>query len=281
LQNFPVLSGALLGASTGIAGSLNSLPNTTFIVDFYASAAADPSGSGEGQRYLGSTTVATDGSGNVSFSLFLAAATATGEVITATATDPNGNTSEFSAVVGTRAPATVQSVVINDGGVQRSMVTSLTVTFSGIVTIDSGAFEVRKQGGGLANLNLATSVVSGRTVVVVTFSGAGIVGGSLADGNYTLTILSNRVHDDLGFDLDGDANGTVGGNRVDAFFRFFGDSDGDRDVDVHDLVRFLSTLGKRRGDSHFLWYFDYDSDGNVGLEDAYQFALRLGRRLAP
>jgi hypothetical protein len=97
LQNYPVLTAAVPGASTSIAGTLNSLPNTTFTIDFYASAIADPSGYGEGQRYLGSVTVTTDGSGNASFSTTLTAATGMGEVIAATATDPGGNTSEFAA----------------------------------------------------------------------------------------------------------------------------------------------------------------------------------------
>jgi parallel beta-helix repeat protein len=99
LQNFPVLSVALAGASTRVSGNLNSAANATFNLDFYASAAADPSGFGEGARYLGSAIVNTDASGNVSFQVTLAAATTPGEVVTATATDLAGNTSEFSAAV--------------------------------------------------------------------------------------------------------------------------------------------------------------------------------------
>src|SRR5262249_54629378 len=100
LQNFPVLSGALsAGGSTKVAGTVNSLPNTTFTLDFYASAAADPSGFGEGERYLGSVQVTTDGSGTASFAFTLAATTTAGEVLTATATDPANNTSEFSQAV--------------------------------------------------------------------------------------------------------------------------------------------------------------------------------------
>ena len=79
-----------------MAGTLNSTANTTFTLDFYASAAADPSGFGEGARYLGSAVVTTDAGGNASFEVTLAAATTPGEVVTATATDPAGNTSEFS-----------------------------------------------------------------------------------------------------------------------------------------------------------------------------------------
>jgi titin len=101
LQNFPALTAAVPGATTQVSGTLNSTPNTTLTLDFYASSVPDPSGHGEGQRYLGSATVTTDGSGNATFSVTLAAASSQGEVISATATDPGGNTSEFSAVVST------------------------------------------------------------------------------------------------------------------------------------------------------------------------------------
>ena len=124
-----------IGEQTYIGGSLNSLPNATYTLDFYANAAADPSGYGEGQRYLGSTSVTTDAAGNASFSVTLPSATASGEWISATATDAGGNTSEFSldTLATTAAPVTVQSTVVNGAngaGIQRSMVKSLVVTFS-------------------------------------------------------------------------------------------------------------------------------------------------------
>ncbi len=97
LQNFPVLVTSLVGTSTQLTGTFNSQANAAYTLDFYASAAADPTGYGEGQRYLGSSTVTTDGSGNASFNLTLAAATVANEQLTATATDAAGNTSEFSA----------------------------------------------------------------------------------------------------------------------------------------------------------------------------------------
>jgi len=98
LQNFPVLGLASLnGSNLNLRGSLSSIPNMTFRLEFFANTLADPSGFGEGERYLGSTTVITDGTGNVSFDVSLAAPSSAGELITATATDPAGNTSEFSA----------------------------------------------------------------------------------------------------------------------------------------------------------------------------------------
>jgi len=96
-QNSPVLSSVASDAiSTVIQGGLDSLPTTTFSIEFFSSPSCDPSGYGEGQRFLGSTTVTTDGSCNAAFNVTFPVNTA-GQVITATATDPAGNTSEFSA----------------------------------------------------------------------------------------------------------------------------------------------------------------------------------------
>jgi parallel beta-helix repeat protein len=99
LQNFPVITSASTnGGSTTIQASLNSAPNTIFIIDLYHSAAADGSGYGEGEVYLGSRTVITDDAGNTSFTATFSPAIAIGRFITATATESN-NTSEFSSAV--------------------------------------------------------------------------------------------------------------------------------------------------------------------------------------
>ncbi|MBI5383588.1 MAG: HYR domain-containing protein, partial [Verrucomicrobia bacterium] len=98
LQNFPVLTSVSASASTTtIEGTLNSTLSTVFTLDFYANSACDPSSYGEGERYLGSATVTTDDSGNSSFRVVLPVGVPVGWTITATATDPDGNTSEFSA----------------------------------------------------------------------------------------------------------------------------------------------------------------------------------------
>ncbi len=96
LQNFPVISRVESGATTRVVGSFNGAPSTTLTLDFYANSAADPSGFGEGQRWLGSAQVTTDTAGDADFNVLLAATTVSGEVITATATAPDGSTSEFS-----------------------------------------------------------------------------------------------------------------------------------------------------------------------------------------
>src|SRR2546427_13100121 len=97
-QNLPVNTlGAADSTPTSIPGTLNSTANTQFRIEFFANAACDPSGNGQGQTFLGFTNATTDASCNASFSLSIPNSVVTGPIITATATDSNNNTSEFSA----------------------------------------------------------------------------------------------------------------------------------------------------------------------------------------
>ena len=97
-QNFPILQTVTTGASTHIVGKFNSTPSTTFDLDFYANPACSrfPREFLQGETYLGFSQVTTDGSGNAAIDVTLPAATEAGARISATATDPAGNTSEFS-----------------------------------------------------------------------------------------------------------------------------------------------------------------------------------------
>ena len=101
LQNFPVLrsifSDGKASGTTIISGTLNSLANAGYSIDFYTSGfTGDPSGYGEGEKYQGTIQVFTDGSGNASFSWIGTFGLDPGECVTATATDSLNNTSEFS-----------------------------------------------------------------------------------------------------------------------------------------------------------------------------------------
>ena len=106
-QNAPVITG--VSGLTTIVGTLNAKASTTFLVDFYSSAAADASGSGEGQTYLGTKSVTTDAGCNASFTATFNKVVAAGQVVTATATDPAKNTSEFSAAVSASAAIAVKT----------------------------------------------------------------------------------------------------------------------------------------------------------------------------
>jgi hypothetical protein len=86
-------SAETVGATTTIQGALNSTPATTFVVRFFS----NPSGN-EGKTFIGQTSVTTNASGQTgTFTFAPAQVVPVGQRITATATDPGANTSEFSA----------------------------------------------------------------------------------------------------------------------------------------------------------------------------------------
>jgi hypothetical protein len=96
LQNKPVLSSAKKGATgtTIVKGNLNSTPGKTFQLQFFS----NPEGTDEGKTLLGSKSVTTDGTGNVTLTFSTTKAIRLGQNITATATNAStGDTSEFSA----------------------------------------------------------------------------------------------------------------------------------------------------------------------------------------
>jgi hypothetical protein len=85
-MNTAVVTGSVIASGAGI-----------YTLDFYANTSSDPSGEVEGQVLLGSATVTSLANGIVPFSIQLSVSLTTGQWITATATDPLGNTSAFSA----------------------------------------------------------------------------------------------------------------------------------------------------------------------------------------
>jgi hypothetical protein len=98
-QNFPIILSAIPGAgSTHVTGKFRSAPSTTFDLDFFASAACSnfPREFLGGESYLGSSQVTTDGSGHATIDVTLPVGTEAGARVSATATDPGGNTSGFS-----------------------------------------------------------------------------------------------------------------------------------------------------------------------------------------
>jgi hypothetical protein len=101
--------------STQITGTLMGLANTQYTVQFFSNTAADPSGFVEGQTFLGSVDVLTDGSGKATINATLPVVVGNGLHVDATATDPAGNTSQFSSafppVVPTPTPPQATGIV--------------------------------------------------------------------------------------------------------------------------------------------------------------------------
>ncbi len=134
LQNFPIIASITADAnSINVKGTLNSSASSSFNLDFYRNSACDPTGHGEGEHLIGSTPVTTDAQGNANFDITFAVSTLSSELLTATATDQAGNTSEFSAC------APVGLIGLSIGDVSALEGNSGTTSFSFPVTLQSAA----------------------------------------------------------------------------------------------------------------------------------------------
>jgi titin len=101
-QNYPVLNAPQVTSNSTVLSGMISSPNnpkTTIRIEFFASTSADPIGYSQGQTFLGAVTVTTNAAGQAAFSLTLTTRLPAGTVISATATDAAGYTSEFATNV--------------------------------------------------------------------------------------------------------------------------------------------------------------------------------------
>lgn len=98
LQNFPTVNTAqATAAGLRLTGAINTETGKTLRIEFFSSPAVDPSGHGEGKRYLGFITLQTLSGPTATYSVVLdVTGVLPGQFITATTTDQAGNTSEFS-----------------------------------------------------------------------------------------------------------------------------------------------------------------------------------------
>lgn len=106
VQNHPVLSTATTNGCdtsrvTGTLQSYAAVGVANYHLEFFKSPSADPSGFGEGKIFIGSLDLDLDDAGFAAFEMFPPAnmTLQLGDVITATATEPYGSTSEFSAAI--------------------------------------------------------------------------------------------------------------------------------------------------------------------------------------
>lgn len=235
-QNFPVLSAATNTVSgTVIVGTLNSRPSTTYLIDFYSNILPNPLGSGEGQTYLGATTINTDGVGNGSFSVSFPGAALAGRYISATATDNFGNTSEFATntltvltqtgntftVVNTNdsGPGSLRQAILNVNAVStlgdqiQFAITNLSTTISPASALPAIADPVTIDGYTQSGASANTSPQAFNGVVRVRLAGAsagtGANGLTLSGGNSIVRGLMITGFNGDGLELSG-----LGGNVV-------------------------------------------------------------------
>jgi Calx-beta domain-containing protein len=190
LQNFPIIGTAVAGTPNTISGTLNSTPGQTFTVHVYANPACDPSGNGEGQTLIGSTTASTNGSGDAVWTLNPGSLTA-GDFITATATDSAGNTSEFSACFQARA--------FSPG----------MITFNQISTSETNSDHdvnliVSRTGGSDGAVSAQYNVTDGTATLADNDYSVAAPSGTLTwlDGDASDRLITIRVKGDLKFETD-------------------------------------------------------------------------------
>jgi hypothetical protein len=119
VQNHPTLTAATTSAGvTTVAGTLQSTPNHWFVIELFANDAIDPTGFGEGQRFVGARAVTTNSLGRANFVFQTATVVPEGDFITATATEfLFNNTSEFTAALVVSVPGGIPGDANGDGKV--------------------------------------------------------------------------------------------------------------------------------------------------------------------
>ena len=178
---------------------------------------------------------------------------------------------------GIYAPiSTIAGIVLDDGTAQRSRIRTATITFNGTIPqagIAAGAFTLTQTSGAITAYTAdvtAVAAASGQTTVQLSFNGPAVIGGSVADGNYSLAIDGSKITDSTGLAVDAAGSGTPGSSRAYAFYRLFGDVNGDSVVDVNDNRLFRSAL-LGTYDANF----DYNGDGVIDVNDNRAFRTRL------
>lgn len=211
--------------------------------------------------------------------------TAGGLAVTGLAAD--GEVEDHPVTILPPSAPRVQSVVLNDGEVQRSSLTSARVTFDKVVDIDDVAadpFQFTNLGTGDIVVDAPViSIDNGRTVVDFTFIAGDSVSasGTLHDGAYQLMVKASQVtFAGVSLDADGDGSGgddfLFGDNAIDNFFRKYGDENGNNIVDLLDFARFRQTFGKTVNEPGYLDAFDSDDDESIGLLDFANFRQNFG-----
>jgi hypothetical protein len=134
-----ITAATVASPTTTVSGTLNSNANTAYHLEFFTSVSCDGSGNGEGEVFVGSGSVTTDGSGNATFGpLVFSSTVPAGFIVTATATRVlSGDTSEFSHCFTASAPPPLPTLSINN--VSQNEGNSGTTPFTFTVTLSAAS----------------------------------------------------------------------------------------------------------------------------------------------
>ena len=242
LQNFPILTLVAPAVDgTRVVGSLNSTPNSDYLLVFYTTPDVPGNGADEGQNLLGILNVHTDAAGNAQFDAVLPAFIGAGELVRATATGPDGSTSEFSPAIGEPIILRAEFLFETEYAVR--------VYFNEDVSQTLQADDLM-----IEPFSPPDSVTFDHTNNSALFR----FGYLLSDDDYQATILADSVRDTDNKPLFGDF-------QFD-FFVMAGDANRDRKINIADFLRI--DRGSARGLTGF-GNGDFDQSGEIDGADYF------------
>ena len=216
--------------------------------------------------YVGFENLSTDGSGNLEIVVSRETLHVTLGALTLTAK--------------TLAVPEVASLELNRGEAQRSAVESISVVFDGDVTFGPDAVSLVQRSTATAETfvpvttSVSTQMVDGQTIATIQFtSHTRNPDNALVDGNYQLTLVADEITLNGQPMVEDFVHGDV---EADGFYSFYGDSDGNRTLDIFDLLRFRSAFDSIDGDADYEFFLDYGADGVINVFDLLEFRRRFG-----
>ncbi|WP_340094377.1 S8 family serine peptidase [Nostoc punctiforme] len=239
LQNFPELTSAISSSgNTTIKGKINSTPNTNLRVEFFSNQNTDASGYGEGEKFLGFQNVTTDSSGNATVAINLPLALPLGEFITATATDPNNNTSEFAKGIAIKPQPT-------------ELFTDINANLEGVYFSSAAGGDYDNDG----DIDILLTGINGQNSIAKVYQNNN---GNFTDINAALQGVFSSSVDWGDYDRDGDLDILLTGlddnfNLISKVYR----NDNGNYTDINANLQGLS-------DSSATW-LDYDNDGDLDI----------------
>lgn len=176
-------------------------------------------------------------------------------------------------------PPTVAGIELNVGEEQRSVVDSLVVTIDGNVQFADGAVAVEQRSNRTeptfvpVTTSVSQELVNGQTIATIQFESLTRNSeNALEDGNYQLTLVADLVTRG-GVPLNEDF--VFGDEETDGFYALFGDSDGNRGVDIFDLLAFRRSFRTVVGDTAYEFFMDFDAGDSIDIFDLLQFRTRF------
>ena len=147
LQNAPsIVEARVSSGMLRVRGNLDSAPSSGYTLEFFASPTCSSAGASQGRTSLGTANVSTDASGTVAIDLNLQLSQPIVGFVSATATGPGNNTSEFSTCATVQKLTPTISLTSNTGTVSAGNSIRLLATVSGTGPTPTGSVRFSKDG---------------------------------------------------------------------------------------------------------------------------------------